>query len=51
MVLANKTFGREHARTSGIAFNLGQTCRVDFLEILFLAVHGFRNGKAAAWLV
>jgi len=47
MVLANKTFGREYQpkdRLEHIAFNLGEMCRVDFLEILFLAVHGWGIG-------
>ena len=47
MLLANKTFGREYStkdRLHLIAFNLGETCRVDFLEILFLAVHGWGIG-------
>jgi len=49
MTLANKTFGREHKpknRTEQIGFSLGETCRVDFLEIVFLAVHGFGIGAS-----
>jgi hypothetical protein len=49
MILANKTFGREYQpkdRLQDIAFNLGETCRVDFLEILFLAVHGWGIGAS-----
>jgi len=47
MVLANKVFGREYQpkdRLQHIAFNLGETCRMDFLEILFLAAHGWGVG-------
>ena len=47
MVLANKTFGREYQpkdRLQDIAFNLGETCRMDFFETLFLAVHGWGIG-------
>ena len=49
MVLANKTFGREYQpknRLQHIGFSLGETCRVDFLEILFLAVHGWGVGAS-----
>jgi hypothetical protein len=45
--LTNKTFGREYAlrnRVDDICFNLGETCRTDFLEILFLAVNGYGVG-------
>lgn len=47
MVLANKTFGREYqpnSRLQDIGFNLGETCRTDFMEIAFIAVHGFGFG-------
>jgi hypothetical protein len=49
MILANKTFGREYQPKDGlqdIAFNVGETCRTDFLEILFLAVHGWGIGAS-----
>jgi hypothetical protein len=49
MILANKTFGREYQpkdRLQHVSFNLGETCRVDFLEILFLAVHGWGVGAS-----
>jgi hypothetical protein len=42
--LTNKTFGREcrfRDRVDDICFNLGETCRTDFLEVLFLAVNGY----------
>jgi hypothetical protein len=45
--LTNRAFGREWKpkdRMQDIAFNLGQTCRQDFLEILFLAVNGHGIG-------
>lgn len=45
--LTNKTFGREYRfrdRVDDICFNLGETCRTDFLEILFLAVNGYGTG-------
>lgn len=48
-ILANKTFGRKFqpaGRLQHIAFNLGETCRMDFLEILFLAVHGWGIGAS-----
>ena len=47
VALTNKTFGREWKpknRMQDIAFNLGETCRTDFLEILFLAVNGHGSG-------
>jgi hypothetical protein len=50
--LTNKTFGREWRPTNrmeDIAFNLGETCRQDFLEIAFLAVNG--HGVAALKLL
>jgi hypothetical protein len=49
MTLSNKVFGRgfnPKNRTEDIGFSLGETCRDDFLEILFLAVHGYGNGAA-----
>jgi hypothetical protein len=49
MALANKTFGREYNfenRTEQIGLSLGETCRVDFLEVLFLAVRGFGIGSS-----
>ncbi len=49
MILANRTFGREYRptdRLQHIGFNLGETCRVDFLEITFLAVHGWGIGAS-----
>src|SRR4051794_13572749 len=42
--LTNKTFAREYHpedRLQEIGFGLGETCRVDFLEIVFLAGHGW----------
>src|SRR5262249_12267976 len=39
--------GREYEpknRLRHIAFNLGETCRTDFLEIVFFAVHGWGFG-------
>jgi Family of unknown function (DUF5677) len=47
MALANKCFGRTFYpknRSEDICFSLGETCREDFLEILFLAVHGYGYG-------
>ncbi len=47
VALTNKAFGREwkpRNRMQDIAFNLGETCRQDFLEILFLAVNGHGIG-------
>ena len=47
LTLTNKAFGREWTpknRMQDIAFNLGETCRQDFLEILFLAVNGHGIG-------
>lgn len=47
MTLTNKCFGREWKpgnRMQDIVFNLGETCRQDFLEILFLAVNGHGVG-------
>jgi len=45
--LTNKIFGREYRfrnRVDDICFNLGETCRTDFLEVLFLAVNGYGIG-------
>ena len=50
--LTNKTFGREWRPTNrmeDVAFNLGETCRRDFLEIAFLSVNG--HGVAAMKLL
>lgn len=50
--LINKTFGREWRaanRMEDVVFNLGETCRQDFLEIAFLAVNG--HGVAAVKLL
>ena len=47
LALTNKTFGREWKpknRMQDIGFHLGETCRTDFLEILFLAVNGYGIG-------
>ena len=47
VALTNKTFGREwkpKSRIEDIGFHLGETCRQDFLEIAFLAVHGHGIG-------
>ena len=47
MALTNKAFGREvhfKNRVEDICFNLGQTCRQDFLEVLFLAANGYGIG-------
>ncbi len=49
ITLANKCFGRSFQpknRTEDICFNLGQTCREDFLEVLFLAVNGYGIGAS-----
>lgn len=49
MVLANRTFGREYQATDRlqiIGFNLGERCRTDFFEVLFLAVHGWGIGAS-----
>jgi hypothetical protein len=45
--LTNKAFGRPYQirnRVEDICFHLGETCRTDFLEILFLAVNGYGIG-------
>jgi hypothetical protein len=47
LALTNKCFGRPwkpRNRVQDIGFNLGETCRQDFLEILFLAVNGHGLG-------
>lgn len=47
MTAANKCFGRSYHpknRAEDVCFSLGETCREDFLEILFLAVHGYGYG-------
>lgn len=47
MTVSNKCFGRRCDYTNqaeALMFSLGQTCREDFLEIVFLAVHGFSTG-------
>lgn len=49
MALTNKCFGRSFqpkSRTEDICFSLGQTCRQDFLEVLFLAAHGYGIGAS-----
>jgi hypothetical protein len=45
--LTNKCFSREYHpadRAEDIVFDLGQACRDDFGEVVFLAVHGHGNG-------
>src|SRR6266545_3070098 len=45
--LCNKCFGRAHAhknRVEHLSFELGQACRDDFVEIVFLSVHGHGTG-------
>ena len=52
MALANRCFGRAihpKDRAEDVCFDLGHTCRADYLEILFLAVNGF--GIAASKLL
>ncbi len=47
IALTNKCFGREYqpkSRAEHVVFDLGQACRDDFGEIIFLAVHGHGNG-------
>jgi len=49
MALSNKTLGRKYIAEDllqHIAFNLGEACRMDFLEVSFLAVHGFGIGAS-----
>jgi len=50
--VTNRAFGREWRATNrmeDVGFNLGETCRRDFLEIAFLAVNG--HGVAAQKLL
>lgn len=52
IAVANKCFGRTPSprnRTEEVCFDVGHTCRSDYLEILFLAVNGF--GTAALKLL
>ncbi len=45
--LTNKAFGRPYkirSRVEDICFHLGESCRTDFLEILFFAVNGYGIG-------
>jgi Family of unknown function (DUF5677) len=45
--LTNKCFGRQYHpanRAEEVVFDLGQACRNDFGEVVFLAVHGHGNG-------
>src|SRR5262245_25566856 len=52
MALANKCVGRSWTPTNrmqDLVFNLGETCRQDFLEVAFLAVNG--HGIAAQKLL
>jgi hypothetical protein len=47
--LTNNCFGRSFQpkdRTEEICFHLGQTCRDDYLEILFLASNGYGIGAS-----
>jgi hypothetical protein len=47
ITLTNKCFGREYQPANyaeGVVFDLGQACRDDFGEVVFLAVHGHGNG-------
>jgi hypothetical protein len=47
IALTNKCFGREYQpknRAEDVIFDLGQACRDDFGEIVFLSVHGHGNG-------
>lgn len=46
MTLTNRAFGREWRaanRMEDVVYNLGETCRRDFLEIAFLAANGHGN--------
>jgi hypothetical protein len=50
--LINRVFGREWRPTNrleDVAFNLGESCRRDFLEVTFLAINGY--GLAAQKLL
>ena len=52
MTLTNRAFGREWRaanRMEDVVYNLGETCRRDFLEIAFLAANG--HGVAAVKLL
>jgi hypothetical protein len=52
MVLGNNCFGREVKAKNWmerICFDLGHTCRDDFLEVFFMAIHG--HGSAALKLL
>ncbi len=47
--LINKCFGRPiqaKNRTEDVCFSLGETCREDFIEILFLATNGYATGES-----
>jgi hypothetical protein len=47
--LINKCFGRpvrHKNRTEEVCFSLGETCREDFMEILFLAANGYATGAS-----
>lgn len=49
MVLANRCFGRvahPKSRVEDVGFDLGHTCRADYLEIVFLAVNGFGTASS-----
>lgn len=51
MTLTNKALAREYRfknRVEDICFNLGETCRQDFLEVLFLAANGYGIGAQKA---
>lgn len=47
ITLSNRCFGRSLVpknRTQDVCFDLGHTCRSDFVELAFLAIHGFGIG-------
>ncbi len=47
--LGNNCFGREYQpgnRAEDICFRLGHTCREDFGQVVFLAVHGYATGAS-----
>jgi Family of unknown function (DUF5677) len=49
MDLANKCFGRPSGakdQAEDVCFNLGHTCRDDYMEILFLALNGYGTGAS-----
>jgi hypothetical protein len=49
MNLANKCFGRASGaknHAEDVCFNLGHTCRDDYMEILFLALNGYGTGAS-----